>query len=301
MITSIIDVGTRSIKHFVFDNKTEIYHHKDSSIKLGEYIHDGILDEQGINVSINHIKSEMQKVLQYKIDTTIITATEALRQANNSNEFIKRVKLETDIILKIITHEDETILLGKPFLKILKDNFAVLNIGGGSTEVSVYKHSTWHNIPIKLGVNNINQKFLKNSYEFGIYNDRLAWNQVNEFIRIEIEKAFNSHELLTADNIIITGTLKFISKQQSLIDIEFDKCSVANHPISINIAKYAQYVETLKTIGVKRLAENYPDDPGYADNFAIGQSVYLAIAQKLQGKTIIPSEFQYIHGLLDVE
>jgi len=299
MITSIIDVGTRSIKHFIFDDKMEIYHHKDSTIKLGDSIKEQVLGEEGIDRAVKHIMHEMQKGSGYNAQKTIITATEALRQASNSIDFINRVKKETGITPSIITHEDETILLSRPFLKILKDDFAVLNIGGGSTEVTVRKNNSWHHIPIKLGVNIINQKFLKEKYSNEEYDDAKAWHDATEFIRQEISGSLQQYERLHAHTVIITGTLRFILKQQDIIDVKLDTCGLDNHPISMSLEKYEDYVIKLRKAGVKRLSENYPEDPSYSDNFAIGQSVYLAIAQKLKGKIIIPSEYQYIHGLVD--
>ena len=61
---------------------------------------------------------------------------------------------------------------------------------------------------------------------------------------------------------------------------------------------YKEHIQKLKEVGVRKLAENYPQDVVYADNFAIGQSIYFAIAEKLKIKTIYLSELLYSHGLL---
>jgi hypothetical protein len=54
----------------------------------------------------------------------------------------------------------------------------------------------------------------------------------------------------------------------------------------------------LKKVGVKKLAENFKQDPGYAEGFAIGQAIYFAVAERLNVKDVYPSEFQYTMGLI---
>lgn len=299
MKTAVIDVGTKSIKHYIFDGKKEVFFRRDSSIKIGEdVLKTNKLDEAGIKRALDYIKNCLDINSKKGASITKIIGTDALRKAENSSHFIDKLKEETDIDIRIITHEKEGELLGKAYVGLVDGDFAAANVGGGSTEVIVFKNNEMKHFLLPLGVNKINQEFLKKSYEKDNFNDKEAWGNAQEFLRKEVEIAFNSHPSLKVDSIFLTGVLAFTLKQKELANAEFEESDVKEHPIKFSVQKYKEYKERLKDIGVKNLAANYPIDPGYANNFVIGLEVYSAIVDKLDSKIIYPDEIQYVHGLI---
>ena len=297
MRISIIDIGTKSIKHYIFENRKEIYFKRDSTVRLGENIlKTSQLDEEKIINTINKIKACLNINQEHNTAKTIIIGTDTLRRADNSMDFINRLKQETDSDIKIISHKEEAELLGKAYFGLIDEDFAAANVGGGSTELVVVKGNKIRTLEFPFGVNKINEEFLIEKYKQGIYNDKEAWNKAKEFLVEEVKRIIP--ENLKIDKMFLTGVLNFAQKQKSLINFEFDECDIENHPIEIDLRTYIQFNEALKDLGVKKQAENYPLDPGYADNFVIGQEIYITIAKCLNVKKVYPDEVQYIHGLL---
>ncbi|TKJ17659.1 hypothetical protein CEE44_03960 [Candidatus Woesearchaeota archaeon B3_Woes] len=300
MRTSIIDIGTKSIKHYIFEGKKEVFFRRESSIKIGEdVLKTNLLDEKGITRALDYIKGCLDINNKEGVSTTKIIGTDALRKAENSSHFIDKLKEETDIDIRIITHEEEGKLLGKAYAGLVDGDFAAANVGGGSTEVIVFKNNEMKHFLLPLGVNKINQEFLKESYEQDDFNNKEAWGNAQEFLRKQVDAVFNSHPDLKVDSIFLTGVLAFTLKQKELTRADFEESDVKEHPIKFSVQKYKEYKEGLKDIGVKNLAANYPVDPGYANNFVIGLEVYSSIVDRLDSKIIYPDEIQYVHGLIE--
>lgn len=75
-------------------------------------------------------------------------ATEACRLAENGDEFIEKVRVETGIKLEIISSEEEARLAVQGSLDLLdesKDAALVVDIGGGSTELCWVDIAEWRN------------------------------------------------------------------------------------------------------------------------------------------------------------
>ncbi len=296
----MIDVGTKSIKHYIFDGKKEVFFRRDSSIKLGEdVLKTNRLDELRVTRAIEHVKKCLDINKKGDVSKTIILGTDALRKAENSSHFIDKIKDETGIDIKIITHEEEAKLLGKAYRDLVRDNFAILDSGGGSTEVVVFKDSNRYIILLPFGVNKIYQEFMKKDYDCEDFNNEESWKKVDDFLEFEVDKVFSDYPDLSVDILFIDGTLTFMTKQNDLLKTKFQKSEIKEHPFRMDMESYIDHVRALKDVGVKKLSENFPQDPGYADNFSIGQSIYFSIAKKLNVKEIYPSELQYTHGLIE--
>ncbi len=300
MKTSVIDVGTKSVKHYIFDGKKEIFFRRESSIKIGEdVLKTNLLDEGGITRALDYIKSCLEINSKQDVFVTKVIGTDALRKAENSSSFTDKLKEDYGLDIRIITHEEESELLGKAYMGLIDGDFAAANVGGGSTEIIVFKDNVMQSFLLPLGVNKISQEFLKESYDSGDFNDKESWLKATEFLRTEVESVFSSNPSLKVDSIFLTGVLAFTLKQKELTNAGFEESSVKEHPIKFSVEKYKEYILKLKELGVKNLAANYPIDPGYANNFVIGLEVYSAIVNQLGSQKIYPDEIQYVHGLIE--
>jgi len=298
MKTSIIDVGTISIKHFIFNGKRQIYFFRDSTIKLGATISGNNLDEDRMNAALTFIKAELDKDAAQKVDKAIICGTDAIRKAANSHVFIDLLKKQTGLDLKVITHDDESLLFGKGLSRVAPDEFAAFAAGGGSFEAIIFKDGKWHSFKFPFGINRL-YEFLKDDYEKGVFNNRDSWNRLKRFLTGEIDKAFSGHEYLSVDIAFLSSVLTFITAQKDIIKKGFEKSTIEEHPIFLYVDDYESALQKLIDAGVQKLRENYSSDPNFADHSAIAQTFYLLLARKLGVKKVYPSEFQYVHGLLE--
>lgn len=144
-LSASIDIGSNTIRLLI--GKT-----KDNSIievfsgrkitRLADGINQtGILKDENIEASITVLKEFSSIVSRYRVKYVRAVATSALREAYNSDTFIKRVSADTGISIEVISGEKEAELILKGILSSLPDSSPiahqptlVIDIGGGSTE-----------------------------------------------------------------------------------------------------------------------------------------------------------------------
>jgi len=74
-------------------------------------------------------------------------ATAALRSAKNGNKIVKKINKKTNANLKIITGDEEARLIMSNHIEKhldIKKHYIYIDVGGGSTEVIIYKNNKLH-------------------------------------------------------------------------------------------------------------------------------------------------------------
>ncbi len=137
-----IDLGSNTCRLLVARPEENNYKVVDSFsrvVRLGSGIKSsGVLSEEAILRSIEALKVCATKLDKYSIRKIRAVATEACRQANNQNEFVKRVQRETGIELEVISEFEEARLALKGCTGLVNNNYKYVlgfDIGGCSTEV----------------------------------------------------------------------------------------------------------------------------------------------------------------------
>lgn len=163
-----IDIGTNSFHLLIakINNKNKIQ----SIYKFRNIMRLGT--ELGGKVKIisrNEIEQSIKILLKYKNIAKKYNAeiyaigTSAIREANNSNQYIKKVKKETGINIKVISgkKEAEFIYKGiKTALPINNKKVLCIDIGGGSTEILYSKKGkTIFSSSIKIGAVRMTNSF----------------------------------------------------------------------------------------------------------------------------------------------
>jgi exopolyphosphatase/guanosine-5'-triphosphate,3'-diphosphate pyrophosphatase len=289
MKISIIDMGTQSIKHYIFDvdtNTKKLLHYKRySEANLGQ---SEVIEPEAFERNLKILDECLKINRDQKVSRLQVLGTEILRKAENAKDFTRAVEKATGSEVQIISQDLEAQYLYEGFINIIPDEsytFAAVNIGGGSTEVVVgNKHHLIDFQKLPFGV-----KFLKKSFQNG---DDMNWNDVDLYLEKEIVLRQR------AKNIFVTGVLDYISTVGHHLGFEFEQNDLSNHPIKFTLATYTHFLEVLRNTPIEDQKMLYPKDPGYADNFATGQSVYVAIARKLSSETIIPSDNDLTDGVI---
>lgn len=134
-----IDVGSYSCRLSVadLDGGLRLLHEEGIITALATELKErGELREDRIIETLRVVKDFVQKANSFGVQKIKLVGTEALRRASNSQEFLKRLKEDTGLELKVITPEEE----GKyAFLSVAyslrpKGSFCIIDQGGGSTE-----------------------------------------------------------------------------------------------------------------------------------------------------------------------
>jgi exopolyphosphatase / guanosine-5'-triphosphate,3'-diphosphate pyrophosphatase len=145
-----IDIGTNTILLLIADvdadGRIRIVSTAERIARLGEGIHPyKIITEGAKQRACNILASFCSMAELAKADRYCVTGTSIFRDASNRVEFIAQVQEQFGLRIRVLTGEEESRLtyqgvLSDPALPV-HERYAVLDIGGGSTEVSLGSRS----------------------------------------------------------------------------------------------------------------------------------------------------------------
>ena len=172
MRIGIIDLGTNSIRFDIHEIISRKRHHRlfreKLMIRLGEgvFLH-GKLNKFATERCAQALKAFAERCSVLGVKKIIAVGTSALRDATDGLQFVQRIERETGIRVRIISGEEEALLIAEGVLhheRKLSGKFALVDIGGGSTEVTICDGRTiLHSASFNLGVARLQQLYLKSS------------------------------------------------------------------------------------------------------------------------------------------
>ncbi|MEL6686431.1 MAG: Ppx/GppA phosphatase family protein [Pseudomonadota bacterium] len=138
-----IDLGTNNCRLLIARETRDGFRVIDSYsrvVKLGQGLaHSGELAQSSMDAAVEALKVCARKMKAKRVKRWRCVATEACRRADNGAEFLDRVKDEAGISLEVISPRVEARLAVMGCMKLIdrtKDVALVIDIGGGSTELS---------------------------------------------------------------------------------------------------------------------------------------------------------------------
>lgn len=142
MKKAVIDVGTNSVRMLMGQLKGngifEPVNYRVEITRLGEGMgRENKLTGEGVKRTLKVIKDYLREIKGQGADKIWITATSAVREAENRDSFISRVKEDTGLELKVLSGEEEAELSYYGVIKSLpgiQGSPLVFDLGGGSTE-----------------------------------------------------------------------------------------------------------------------------------------------------------------------
>jgi exopolyphosphatase/guanosine-5'-triphosphate,3'-diphosphate pyrophosphatase len=147
-----IDIGSNSIKcllvNVVF--KDGYTHYKKVSIvrlpiRLGEDVFTyGKVQKESKKRFIEGMRAFAHILNVHGVESARAVATSAMREAKNGDSIVRRVLRKTGIEIEIIDGEEEARLVFSSkiydVIKASEDNFVYIDVGGGSTEISIIEN-----------------------------------------------------------------------------------------------------------------------------------------------------------------
>ncbi len=161
---AVIDIGTNSTRLFVAQGENGIQKKITKELettRLGEGIDSSLtIQPQPMLRTANAIENFTNTALSFGVerDKIFIYATAMVREATNKDEFISLVKEKTAITLEVIPGaiEGKIAFMGAAGKK---QNYAVIDIGGGSTEVVTNLEDNFKALSQKIGGVRLKEKF----------------------------------------------------------------------------------------------------------------------------------------------
>ena len=169
---AVIDLGTNSVRFDVYQimrgTRVQRLHREKVMVRLGQGVFlDGRLDRHAIRRTYLAFLRFKKIASTLHVQKFIAFGTSALRESQDSQTFIKFLAEKTGIDVRVITGLEEAHLIGRGVLeneRLPKGQFAVVDIGGGSTEILVCRgRRILFAESFPLGTARLQQLFLKRS------------------------------------------------------------------------------------------------------------------------------------------
>jgi exopolyphosphatase/guanosine-5'-triphosphate,3'-diphosphate pyrophosphatase len=143
MLQAMIDIGSNTIRMAVYeikDNHTTQVMKRKHTVGLSAYVKDGMMQEEGVRRAAEVVSEYRDFLAGMGIGNVVAFTTAALRNAKNSAEAVKNIEEKTGVPIRVISGEEEAAFdFAGAIHDLAADNGVILDIGGGSTEIILYR------------------------------------------------------------------------------------------------------------------------------------------------------------------
>ncbi len=217
-IAAAIDIGSNSIKMTVaradggggidqFDWASEV-------VRLGQGQNvSGRLDDERVEIAIQTLRRFEARARELGASQVLAVATEATRSATNGEAFLRRVRKETGISVRVVGGDEEAALTfrGLAASTDMNGSFVAADVGGGSTELIVANDGVMHAArSVPLGSGTLTDRYLVGDPPT---RDELAKSEVDA--AAAVANATETMPLSTGPNtrlIVVGGTGEFMAR-----------------------------------------------------------------------------------------
>ncbi len=297
---AVIDLGTNSVLLLIgkiaADKRVEALHHEFRVTRIGEGLQlTGRLADNAINRTIKVLDEYLRIIKRFKPERVKLIATAALRIASNSEDFKQRVEKELGIRTEIISSEDEAkygylgVLDG---LTHVNDKILVMDVGGGSTEVTLGEKDRIHNYQsLSIGVVTLREIMgMKDTLCSG---DRL---KAIAYIKLKMEELNFLGDIEGDINFVATGgTMSSIAAIREKMT-EYDPLKINGYRLSRDGIWKMFYTLNGMTIEERK---NLPGlESGREDVILYGLLIYLTMLELRKIDTVNVSDRGIRYGML---
>lgn len=165
-----IDLGTNTILLLVAelseDGSFRVLTDRAEIARLGEGVDKtGAISPVGEERSFATLKDYLRACMELRVDEIVAAGTSALRDARNGPAFIRRLKREVGLELRVLSGEDEARyahLAVDRGLRLKAEDVLVADVGGGSTEFIWAKAGALHrSASLNLGSVRLTERFFR--------------------------------------------------------------------------------------------------------------------------------------------
>lgn len=294
MRVAIIDLGTNSVRFDVHElrgsKKSKVLHREKMMIRLGQGVFlKGKIDKQALARTL-HAFHHFRRILDdLNVRKTIAFGTSALREASDAPAIVTRLKEDTGIDIKIISGSEEANLIARGILeneKIPSNRFALVDIGGGSTEIAICRGKTVeYKYSFPLGTARLQQVFLKKSPPKAD-----AVKKMRAYIQNLLSQKIRGEGWPQVPLIIgSSGTVKAVAKL-----LKRKKGEISRQELEALVKKMS-FMTTTQLLGVDGM------EAKRVDMILAGSILLEELAYALGAKKILPTEYSLRDGIIKEE
>ena len=247
-------------------------------LRLGKDVFSlGKISKERERMMLHMMKGYKHFMKLFNVDEYRACATSAMRDAENGQQVMTRIKKETGIKLEIVKGSDEAMLLVNNLVEKTDSNdgnFAYVDVGGGSTEISL-----------------IHDGALAESHSYNIGTLRLLSGQVSPSMWEKMEDDLQVYAQ-KYPNIQIIGSGGNINK---LFRISEEKRSGK----MLGIAELQRLYKLLKPMSLKERMEAYNLKDDRADVIVPAAQIFLSVAKQLKSDSIFVPNISLADSIVD--
>jgi exopolyphosphatase / guanosine-5'-triphosphate,3'-diphosphate pyrophosphatase len=292
-----IEIGTNSTKFLNVEVRNGSYEIIEKSsiinrLSSGMY-GGGRLSAEHIENTVQIIGDYLRKVLETNSKLISIFATSVLRDAKDRNLLVEKINDLYGVTIEIISGEQEARLAFKGCRNLLKDrpgNSAVIDIGGGSTELTIGNETMInHRLSLNIGAVRLTEIFVRN--------DPALQTEINEMKRY-IRRQLGNHAAVSGLTglVGVGGTIKTVGTIFNRIDYNREADVNGLLLSKDKIETIYHHLTSLKLDQRKALIGLHPKR---ADVIIAGITILLEIMRHLSTPEITVSSQGVIEGYLE--
>lgn len=278
-----IDIGTNAARLLVGEvmSKDQSFFIKKISytripLRLGEDVF-----ESG-KVSKNKIDDFLKTMKAFKLISEIFdvqevraVSTSAMREATNADKIIDSIKEETGIKLEIISGDEEASLIFSNFFAMELDlsvPFVVIDVGGGSTELSVFENG---------------EKIASKSFNVGTLrilkgkSDESVWENIHDWILKYVD--------LSSDHQIF-GTGGNINKAHKMLGYSFEE--------PIGLVEMKELRDKLASLTIDERIDQFHMKPDRADVIVPALDIFSYILIEIGANSLMVPKVGLADGMI---
>ena len=283
MLYAAIDIGSNAVRLLfanVFEKQGVTRIEKASLIRIPLQLGKDVFKTNKISSSraknfINTMKAFKLLIDVYKPVDYIACATAAMREAENKDNILRKIKTETGLNVHLINGALEAKIIRSANIKAFSNTKALtllIDVGGGSTELSLEKGNTLiDSKSFKLGtIRLLNEQYDKN-----------IWDRIYKWLD-KYKADFGQINCL--------GTGGNINKYTKLFG--------DNETKTLNYTALKKGYKEFKNISSKERAEKYGFRPDRADVIVPAGKIYIEIIKHIQASSIFVPRVGLVDGLV---
>ena len=284
MRLAAIDIGSNAarllITEVIKDEKGDTSFNKLNLIRvplrLGiDVFETGIISKQRTGMLMQTMKAYKHLLNAYEVKHLKACATSAMRDAKNSQDLIRKVKLETDIEIEIISGNYEAGIIYENHIaeNLDKDHsYLYIDVGGGSTELSFFSNNV---LTYKESFNIGTIRLMKNMVE------EVQWDIMKDTIR-----AFTKGQ----KEVVAIGTGGNINKVFSLSKKKDGR------PLPFELLK--DYYKELSNVSLNERIQLYSLREDRADVILPALQIYINVMRWANASEIYVPKIGLVDGLV---
>ncbi len=278
-----IDIGTNAARLLVGEVTTEGNHsfvkkisYTRIPLRLGEDVFDkGKITPKKLDNFIKTIEAFKLISEIFKVKKLRACATSAMREASNREEVIEAIREKTGVEIEVISGDEEARLIFGTFFLLDFDKtnpFLVIDVGGGSTEISVFEQG---------------ERVAAKSFELGTL--RLLKEKTNKEIWHELGDWISQNvDLQTPHLVYATGGN--INKVHKMLGAQQNE--------SITLRHMNQLHDELNGLSIEQRIDQFQLKPDRADVIIPAIEIYAFVLKKIATKEFFVPKIGLSDGMI---